>query len=56
MMATRYFSRYGIAPDEGKAMLARIAVKSHYNGSLNPKAHFRRIITLEQVMNAPIVA
>ncbi len=56
MMATRYFSRYGITPNEGKAMLARIAVKSHYNGSLNPKAHFRRIITLEQVMNAPIVA
>jgi acetyl-CoA C-acetyltransferase len=56
MMATRYFSRYGIAPHEGKAMLAKIAVKSHYNGSLNPKAHFRRIITLEQVMNAPIVA
>lgn len=56
MMATRYFSRYGIAPDEGKAMLAKIAVKSHYNGSLNPKAHFRRIISLEQVLNAPIVA
>ncbi len=56
MMATRYFSRYGITPDEGKTMLARIAVKSHYNGSLNPKAHFRRIISLEQVLNAPIVA
>jgi len=56
MMATRYFSRYGIAPDDGKTMLARIAVKSHYNGSLNPKAHFRRIISLEQVLKAPIIA
>jgi acetyl-CoA C-acetyltransferase len=56
MMATRYFSRYGLSPQEGKTMLAKISVKSHYNGSLNPKAHLRRAITLEQVVNAPIVA
>lgn len=56
MMATRYFSRYGLSPEEGKRMLAMISVKSHRNGSMNPKAHLRREITVEQVMNAPIVA
>ncbi|MFO8010533.1 MAG: acetyl-CoA acetyltransferase [Dehalococcoidia bacterium] len=56
MMATRYFSRYELTPEEGKTMLGRISVKSHYNGSLNPKAHLRRQITLEQVLNAPIIA
>jgi acetyl-CoA C-acetyltransferase len=56
MMATRYFERYGLSPEEGKTTLAKIVVKSHYNGSLNPKAHFQRAITLEQVLNAPIVA
>ncbi|MFC2000088.1 acetyl-CoA acetyltransferase [Chloroflexota bacterium] len=56
MMATRYFDRYGISPEEGKMMLAKIVVKSHYNGSLNPKAHFQRAISLEQVVNAPIIA
>jgi acetyl-CoA C-acetyltransferase len=56
MMATRYFERYGLSSEEGKTMLAKIVVKSHYNGSLNPKAHFQRAITLEQVLNAPIVA
>jgi acetyl-CoA C-acetyltransferase len=56
MMATKYFARYGLSPDEGKTMLARIVVKNHHNGSLNPKAHFQREITLEQVVNAPIIA
>jgi acetyl-CoA C-acetyltransferase len=39
-----------------KMALAKIAVKNHHNGSLNPKAHFQREITLEQVMNAPIMS
>jgi len=56
IVATRYFSRYGLSPVEGKTMLARISVKSHHNGSLNPKAHLRREITIEQVLNAPIIA
>jgi len=56
MMATKYFARYGLAPKEGKEMLAKIVVKSHYNGSLNPRAHFQRPVSLEQVINAPIIA
>lgn len=56
MLATRYFSRYGIAPDEGKRMLAMVSAKSHKNGALNPKAHLRREVTVEQIVNAPIVA
>ncbi|MEE8471526.1 MAG: acetyl-CoA acetyltransferase [Dehalococcoidia bacterium] len=56
MLATRYFSRYSIGPEEGKRMLAMISVKSHRNGALNPKAHLRREVTVEQIMNAPIVA
>lgn len=55
-MGTRYFSHYSIDPDEGKRMLAQIAVKNHYNGSLNPKAHFHNVLTVEQVIKAPIVA
>jgi len=56
LMATRYFSRYGLSPDEGRKMLGQIAVKNHHNGTLHPKAHFRREITLEQAVNAPIIA
>jgi len=56
MMATTYFSRYGLSPEEGKRMLAQISVKSHANGSLNSRAHFRKKITVEQALNAPIIA
>jgi acetyl-CoA C-acetyltransferase len=56
MMATGYFAKHGLSVEEGKKLLGQIAVKNHHNGSLNPKAHFQREITLEMVMNAPIVA
>ena len=36
--------------------LAHVAVKNHYNGAANPKAHFRREVTLEQVLKAPVIS
>ena len=56
MMATRYFAEHGLDFDEGKRLLAQISVKNHYNGSLNPKAHFQREITIEQAVKAPMIA
>ncbi|MDP8255138.1 MAG: acetyl-CoA acetyltransferase [Candidatus Alcyoniella australis] len=56
MMATRYFDRYGLSREEGKRVLAHISSKSHHNGALNPKAHLRREVSIDQVMEAPIVA
>ena len=56
MMATKYFEKYGLTPDEGKRILAQIAVKNHHNGSLSPKAHFQREVTIKQVLQAPIIA
>jgi acetyl-CoA C-acetyltransferase len=55
-LGTRYFHHYGVDPDHGKRLLAQIAVKNHHNGNLNPKAHFHKELTVEQVINAPIVA
>lgn len=56
MMATGYFAKYGLSPEEGKRALARVSFKSHHNGALNPKAHLRREVSMEQIINAPIVA
>ena len=56
MMATRYFHRYGLAPEDGKKVLARVMVKSHANGANNPLAHLRKVITIDQVINAPMIA
>jgi len=55
MAATRYFYQYGLSPEEGKMLLAQISVKNHHNGTMHPKAHLRRDITVEQVMNAPMI-
>ncbi len=56
LAATRYFYRYGLSFEQGKEVLARIAVKNHYNGARSPKAHFQKEISLEQALKAPMVA
>ncbi len=56
MAATRYFERYGLSREEGKQTIGKISVKSHYNGARNPRAHLQREVTLDQVMNAPMIA
>jgi acetyl-CoA C-acetyltransferase len=55
-LATAYAAKYDIPMDELKQALAHISAKSHANGALNPKAHLRRAITVDQVLAAPIIA
>ncbi|MGB9698537.1 MAG: acetyl-CoA acetyltransferase [Thermodesulfobacteriota bacterium] len=55
-LATTYFAKYEIDPTLGKRALAHISAKSHANGALNPKAHLRRPVTEEQIINAPMIA
>jgi len=52
LFATRYFDVFGI----GRETLAKVAMKNHRHGSLNPDAHFQKEITLEQYLKAPMVA
>jgi len=56
LLATGYFAKYGLGREEGKLMLARISEKSHDNGVLSPKAHFRKAIPVESILKAPIIA
>jgi acetyl-CoA C-acetyltransferase len=56
LMVLRYFKHYGLSQEEGKRIMARIPVKSHHNATMSPKAHFHNEITIEQVVNAPIIA
>jgi len=52
LMATAHMHEYGTT----ERHLAMIAVKNHYNGSLNPKAHMQKEITLETVLSSRPVA
>src|SRR3990170_4431669 len=52
LAATRCFHEWGWNKED----LARVAVKNHKNGVAHPKAHFRRAITMEDALNAPMIA
>lgn len=52
MAATRCFHQYGWTKED----LARVAVKNHANGAAHPKAHFRRPVSAEDVIKAPMIA
>jgi acetyl-CoA C-acetyltransferase len=52
LAANRYFHTFG----GDRRLLAKVAVKNHYNGSLNPKAHLQVEVTEEKVLRAPMIA
>lgn len=51
-MARRYMERSGATPED----FARVAVKAHNNGALNPKAQYRNRITIEEVLGSRMVS
>lgn len=51
-MAKSYLKEF----NADREAIAQVSVKNHYNGSLNPFAHFQKPISLEQVMNSKIIA
>jgi len=55
-LATAYAAKHRVADQDLKRAIAQVSVKSHANGALNPKAHLRKPVTIEQVMAAPIIA
>jgi acetyl-CoA C-acetyltransferase len=52
MAATRCFEMYGW----NKQDLAQVAVKNHRTGEQHPRAHFRRAVSEQDVLAAPMVA
>jgi acetyl-CoA C-acetyltransferase len=55
-LATGYQYKHGLNRGDLKRAMAHVSVKSHANGTKNPKAHLRRAITEEQAINAPYIA
>ncbi|MEK0327300.1 MAG: thiolase domain-containing protein [Nitrosopumilus sp.] len=51
-MARAYLTEFKATEED----LALVAVKNHENGLLNPKAHLRKRITIDDVMNSAVVA
>lgn len=55
-LATAYCARHRSSPRDLKQAMAHISVKSHDNGARNPKAHLRNRISIETVLEAPMIA
>ena len=52
MIARRHMYQYGTT----RQHMAAVAVKNHANGALNPQAHMRKVITMEQALNGKLIS
>ena len=55
-LAGAYGARHGIDAADLKRAMAHVSWKSHQNGALAPKAHLQKAVTMETILNAPMVA
>ncbi len=55
-LASAYRAKYRVGEKDLKRAIGHVSVKSHANGAINPKAHLRKAVTLEQVLASPIIA
>jgi acetyl-CoA C-acetyltransferase len=56
MLSQRYMSQYKISLPHMQRVLSAVAIKNHFNGTLNPLAHFRNEISYEQYEQSRIVS
>ncbi len=55
-LASAYQAKYNIPAQDVKRAMAQVSVKSHANGLINPKAHLRKQVSIDQVLAAPVIA
>jgi len=51
-----YARKYGIPLKELKEQMALVSIKNRRNGTLNPKAHFKKEISVDDVFNSTMIA
>ena len=55
-LAAGYRGKHGISKETLKRAIAHVSWKSHQNGTRSPKAHLQKAVTMEQILNAPMIA
>lgn len=55
-LAGAYGARHGIDGADLKRAMAHVSWKSHQNGALADKAHLRKPVSMETILNAPLIA
>ena len=55
-LAGGYRAKYGMSKEDLKRGIAHVSWKSHQNGVLSPKAHLRKAVDMDTILNAPMIA
>jgi len=55
-LAGAYRAKHGISAEDLKRGMAHVSWKSHQNGANSPKAHLRKPVDMETIINAPLIA
>jgi acetyl-CoA acetyltransferase len=52
LIAQKHMEKFGTTQEQ----MAKVSVKNHLNGILNPYAQFQKPLTVEEVLNSPMIA
>ncbi|MEN3976075.1 acetyl-CoA acetyltransferase [Emcibacter sp. SYSU 3D8] len=55
-LATAYSAKHGVSAQDLKEAIGHVSWKSHQNGAKNSKAHLQKAVTMETILNAPMIA
>src|SRR6202158_3582071 len=55
-LAAGYRARYKVDRDDLKRAIGHVSWKSHQNGVHSPKAHLRKAVSMDTILNAPMIA
>jgi acetyl-CoA C-acetyltransferase len=56
LLAPAYANKYDVPMPKLKEVMTRIAWKNHRNGALNPRAQFKKEVSMETIANSPLIA
>lgn len=55
LLVPAYCNKYGVEFEQIRDAMASVSYKNHYNGSLNPKAMYRKVTPIEKIKTSPMV-
>jgi acetyl-CoA C-acetyltransferase len=55
-LAAGYRTKHMLPREDLKKAIGRVSWKSHQNGAKNEKAHLRKAVSMETILNAPMIA
>lgn len=55
LLVPAYAEKYGVSYEDMREAMAKVSWKNHHNGSLNPKALYRKETPIEQIRKSPMI-